>query len=401
MRVSCPLRDQIDQMQRDPQRIVISGAGVAGITLAQLLRRHGLHPTVMERTDPTGDEGYMIGLVPLDRPAFVDLGVEDAYRDHSVQINSYTVCGRHGRRIRTFSFPEVLGSFGEYRGLSHGTLLDVLSASDAPVSFGTTISALEQHDDGVTVTFADGSVAEVDTLVVAEGIHSTTRDLVVSPGQVTTFDSGWGGWVTWIDPDDDMDTYEEVWGARFFIGTYPVQGKIGVLVGGDRRDTRTGPREFVSRIRDELAGEDSRVRRGLEAVAGADGLYFWTFSDIRSDQWTFGRVELLGDTATGFLPTAGIGAGMAIESAHQLALFLRDVKTGDVPAALRAFEASQRPRVISAQANSRTLARLMFRRSTGLAVVRDTAIRFMPLRMVLGPIRKLIQTGPGHEPGVR
>jgi 2-polyprenyl-6-methoxyphenol hydroxylase-like FAD-dependent oxidoreductase len=76
-----------------------------------------------------------------------------------------------------------------------------------------------------------------------------------------------------------------------------------------------------------------------------------------------GRVALLGDAAAGFLPTAGIGAAMAMESAWVLGSLLADAALDRVPDALHRYEASQRPRVEAAQANSRQLARLMFTRS--------------------------------------
>jgi 2-polyprenyl-6-methoxyphenol hydroxylase-like FAD-dependent oxidoreductase len=61
---------------------------------------------------------------------------------------------------------------------------------------------------------------------------------------------------------------------------------------------------------------------------------------------------------------------------------------------LRNYENSQRPRVESAQDNSRALAKMMFRRSRLLAKIRDVAARFMTLKMALGPIRKLLETAP-------
>lgn len=100
---------------------------------------------------------------------------------------------------------------------------------------------------------------------------------------------------------------------------------------------------------------------------------------------------LVGDAAAGFLPTAGIGAGMAMESARVLTRMLRHADRAGLGRLLKAYEASQRPRVEAAQDNSRLLARLMFHRSRALAVLRDMAMRFVTVESALKPIQRLLQ----------
>lgn len=275
MRIACDAGGQIEQVQVDALRVVISGAGVAGVALAQLLRRQGMHPVVIEGASFNADKGYMLGLMPLVGPTMAGLGVEEAYRAHSVGVERYLLGGRHGQHVRTYDLGELVAAFGEYRGLSRGDLLDVLTADNAPVSFDTTIIAVTQIGDDVRVTLSTGEVVEADLLVIAEGIHSSTRDLVFAPDQISTYDSGWGGWVAWMPSDDASDLYEEIWGAGFFIGTYPVRGQIGAFIGGDRKDTCSSPATFVGRIHRDISSADLRVQRALEVVAKADDPYYW------------------------------------------------------------------------------------------------------------------------------
>ena len=105
-------------------------------------------------------------------------------------------------------------------------------------------------------------------------------------------------------------------------------------------------------------------------------------------------MALLGDAAAGFLPTAGIGAAMAMESAWVLGGLLAGATPDRVPDALRRYQASQRPRVEAAQANSRQLARLMFTRSRVLSGLRNTVARSIPLGTALRPITRLLQEQP-------
>ena len=88
---------------------------------------------------------------------------------------------------------------------------------------------------------------------------------------------------------------------------------------------------------------------------------------------------------------------MAMESAAVLGRLLCRGRADAVPELLRRFEARQRPRVEAAQQNSRALARLLFRTSRPVAMVRDVALQWIPLEFALGPIRRLHEDRPAQE----
>lgn len=374
-------------------RILVCGAGVAGVTVAQMLRRQGMTVVLVERASEALSAGYMLALMPMADAAIDGLGVRERYRNASIPIRRYAVDGHTGRRLREDPIESVVSSFGDYRGIDRGSLVDVLSGDGAPVTLGASVRGIADRGDVVEATLGGGVSAtthEFDAVIVAEGMHSRTRDLLGRA--VRGVDTGWGGWVVWTDVDDAPDVGEELWGAGCFAATYPVAGKLGVFLGGPRTDTAGGPTAFVERMRAQLQAATPRIERAMAAVAEAPDPYFWALRDIRARRWAVGRTVLLGDAASGFLPTAGIGAGMAMESAWLLAQMLRDADRGEVATVLRRFERLQRPRVTSAQRNSRMLAALMFRRSRVLAAAREAALRTVSVDRALGPIRKLLET---------
>ncbi|MGR6964369.1 FAD-dependent oxidoreductase [Geodermatophilus sp. URMC 61] len=387
------LSDQLVAVRDDPVRVLVVGAGVAGVTLAQYLRRAGSSPVLVDRRRPDAGLGYMLGLVPLVDPVLEHLGVVAAYRERSVPVRDYALRDQAGRPLRQYPLAGLL-EFGDYRGIERGELLAALGDAGGPVTYGTTVSALVQSADAVRAVFADGRTAEFDAVIAADGMRSTTRSLVVLPERVTGYDTGWGGWVGWAESDDAPDRYEECWGPGFFVGTYPVRGRVGVFVGGPRRATAEGAAGFAARVRGQLRADDRRIVHALEAVADGRSTHYWPLTDVRTGSWSSGRVGLVGDAAAGFLPTAGIGAAMAMESAAVLGRLLHRGAAGSVPELLRRYEACQRPRVESAQQSSRLLARLVFRTSRPVAVVRDVASRLVPLETVLGPIRRLLVDRP-------
>lgn len=398
------LDEQLRAADQDPLRVLVAGAGVAGRTVAQLLRRGGLHPVLVERSGEDAGAGYMLALMAMADPVIGELGVRERYLAASVGLGRYGIRSHTGRPLRIDRLNEVLGRFGDYRGISRSGLLEVLSGDGGALTRDTRITGIHESGGGVEVALRSGADrvdAEFDLVIAADGLHSTTRDLL--PGGAEEVDTGWGGWVAWVAPDADLDLGEELWGAGFFVGSYPVLDRIGVFVGGPRAATGVGPARFAANVRRRLQTCDGRLDRILDAVARAETPYYWPLTDVRARNWVSGRTVLLGDAAAGFLPTAGIGAGMAMESAWVLATALRSATAAELPALLRTYVAAQRPRVEAAQDTSRRLARLMFRRGRTFAAVRDLAMSAVSIDVALGPIRKLLETrpSPGFRPAPR
>jgi 2-polyprenyl-6-methoxyphenol hydroxylase-like FAD-dependent oxidoreductase len=394
---STPLGNQLEAVRGDRLRVLVIGAGIAGLTLTQLLRRDGLHPVLIERSGPEAPSGYMLALMPLVDPVLAELGLTDEYRARSVRMDRYRIRDRHGALTREYAMGRLLDTYGDYRGISRGELMELLSSRGGTVVNDTTVEALHQDAAEVTATFRtpEGEAeAAFDAVIAADGLHSSTRGLILPDDRVRAYDTGWGGWVVWTDTDADADLGEELWGTGWFVGTYPVKDRLGVIVCVPRSEEQAGLAAFAARVRREVPHAGSRMDRVLAQVGDGREHYFWSLLDRRSARWGAGRVGLVGDAAAGFLPTAGIGAGMAIESAGVLAEQLKDCAPGQVVSALNAYERIEKPRVEAAQKNSRQLARLMFNTGRTATVLRDTATRFVPLGAALRPIRRLLESGP-------
>lgn len=397
MLIDVPWKTQSAQARDDELRVLVVGAGIAGITVAQLLRRQGLHPVLVERHRDEGHPGYMVALMPIVDAALDELGVRDDYRARSAPLGRYRVLSHRGRPIRTDSMADVLDVYGDYQGISRSELIRALSGDGCDVAFGTTVSALCEQDGVVTATLDGGDAtasAEFDLVIAADGIRSATRSLVLGDGPLDEVDTEWGGWIVWADLDDDPDLGSEVWGDGFFIGSYPVKDALGIFVGGRNDQLEAGPVAYDERVRRALRTVTDRTDRALRTLLAEPDPYYWSLTDVRAPTWSVGRTVLLGDAAAGFLPTAGIGAAMAIESAWMLAGALRGATVPDVAARVARYETVQRPRVEAAQDNSRQLARLMFRGGGLVATARDVAVRLMSIESAIGPIRRLLADQP-------
>ncbi|WP_421874236.1 FAD-dependent oxidoreductase [Mycolicibacterium wolinskyi] len=198
MLTSTTLQEQYRSATADKLRILIVGAGIAGLTAAGLLRRAGHHPVVIERAPDGAPPGYMLALMPIADSALDDLGARAAYRAASVPFEDYGMRAHTGRLMRVDSMSRVLGSSGDYRGISRGALIDVLSGAQCPVTLDSTVTAIAETESAAHVTIAEAGDThrlEFDLVVIADGIRSRTRDLVLA-GRRSTWSTrdGAAGW---------------------------------------------------------------------------------------------------------------------------------------------------------------------------------------------------------------
>lgn len=185
---------------------------------------------------------------------------------------------------------------------------------------------------------------------------------------------------------------KEYWGASSFMGLYPVKDKIGIILGGPNEVAKKhGLQNFAHKIKEEIRPEFEVLHDSLDVLASIENPYYWEMHDCRTQEWQKGNVILLGDAACGFLPTAGVGASMAMDAAAALADELSRTDKKHLEYGLQLYIKRQKDRVEKAQKDSRKLAKLMFVKSNLIAGIRDYAIRFYSIQQLVKNISKTLE----------
>lgn len=378
-------------------RILIVGAGIAGLTLAALLKRRGFSPTIVEKQYEISNIGHMLGIYPLGSKVLYGLGLMQEFLDRSVPSDHYMLCTSNGDVIHHFSLKQTFDPYGPNRSCTRGALIDVLlqGCDDIPILMGVEVTSLDAKGDVVEVTLSDNSQEEYDLVVGADGIHSHVRDLILTPEEYSIFDTGWGGWVWWTDdPKLTPGTAIEFWGSGHMLGIYPTEYKFGAFAISSSKKGKTTP---YSGLRSDIRQEFSDLIKPYPVVfeqipMDSTQMTYWPLKDVRSEVWHRKNVVLIGDAAVGFLPTSDAGASMAMESAAVLADELTRTDRYHLDWALQLFEKRRKPRVQAAQDDSRNLAKHMFVKSILSSQIRNFMLRKQSVKSLSESIDKTFQT---------
>jgi FAD-dependent urate hydroxylase len=372
-------------------QIVIAGAGIGGLTLAALLQRRGLKPVIVDRAPDFSHAGYMLGLYPIGNRVLHGLGLFDRFVAESAPMATYCVYNGHCQLVHEYDLGAIGQRLGPIRQIARTELLGVLreGCKDADLRMSATVAQAIDTGEVVEIKLSDGTEMLADLLVGADGVHSAIRRDHIGEAEVHA--THWGAWVWWADRSlTPSDTVAEYWGAGRLVGVYPTRHKIGLVAAGPI--AQIGP-EVVGDDSAELKGRFGELAKRLAPAfarmpARTAEIFFWKLEDCRAPAWHKGRVVLLGDSACGFLPTAGIGASMAMESAAVLADELDRTDAHYLPNALSLYEKRRRKRAEAAQDDSRKIAKLMFVESLPLAWGRDQLMKMYSLEMLAGQIAK-------------
>lgn len=373
-------------------KLLIVGGGIAGLTLAAALEQRGIGAEIVERAHGYGGVGYALSVWPAGLNVLNSLGLRDQLAGLGVPPDVYYATDERGRPLIEANFAAFSSQYGDILYMSRASLIDTLRAAvGSPVTFGRSIAQLRQTSDTVAVTFNDGSTSEYDAVLGADGLRSETRRLVF--GDLPLSYHGVTGWAFWTNLDLGRDT-REIYGPGLYMGFFPSQERpCCFAAAASPRSVADDPATRRVRLESLFSGVPDWARSAL-ATCTDPTIWHDDFLDVRLPRWTQGRVALVGDAAHAVLPSAGVGASLAIESAYVLADELSRAPSIRLPEALARYERRRRARADRVQSQSRQLM-WMIRPRNPLAIgFRNTIMRRV------SPARFLSMFEPLMDPSI-
>ena len=338
-------------------RVLVSGASIAGPTLAYWLSRNDFNVTVVERSPALRKAGGHA--VDLFKPAMhiaEKMGVlaeVEAKATGTEVIEAY----REGRDRRyVIDIGRLMSAVSDrHVEIMRDDLSQILYDAchdNVDFRFGESITAIVEDTDGVDVAFESGSSERFDLVIGADGLHSNVRRLVFGPE--SDFTTWIGAYLAVASVPNYLDLRDRTvmtCGVDRMAGLYS-DAQMGdaraIFMFRPRHELDYDYRDMAAQkllLRKAFDGFGPHVTRLLEEADRADAFYLDSITQLRMDSWSRGRVSLVGDAGYCPGPAVGGSTSLAVVGAYVLAGELA-VADGDHTRAFAAYEKAMADYVI-------------------------------------------------------
>lgn len=345
-------------------RVVVAGAGIAGLAFAAALHRAGIDCHVYEQAEELTEVGAGVQVAPNATRLLHRLGLPDllgavAVAPEAIEMRRWD----DGRLLQRTELGSLCRNrFGApyytvHRADLHSCLLSLVPADR--IHLGARLGAVTQGIDEARLHLADGTTVVADLVVGADGIRSIAREQIVVDQPRYSGQTIYRGLVPadlvpflltsprvqlWFGPDQHCVCYPVSSGRQVSFGA--------TVSASDWQEESWTAKGDVARLAAAYAGWHPDVTRLIDA---AETVSRWALHDRESiGRLSSGRVAVIGDAAHPMLPFQAQGANQAIEDAIVLAICLIDAGPGGLSEALRRYEEIRLPRTTRIQQQSRS-----------------------------------------------
>ena len=337
------------------KEVLVSGASIAGLSIAYWMNRSGYKVTVVEVAPAPRMGGTAVDLQGSTIDVVKRMGIYEQLKSGALNLETIVFKDTNDATVGSIAVERK----GEEIEIERSELVRILLAQlkgEVAFVFNNSITGLDETADNIMATFKDGSEKAFDLVFGCDGTHSGVRKIWF--GDESEFSHFLGAYFS-------ISIVEKLLVAQNTIQFYNVPGKVYMLnaykhktdivfcflseeeIPYDYRDV--GQQRKI--ILEQFEEQGWRTTGLLKEVADAENFYFDKFCQIKMPSWTKGRVALVGDAAYCASPAAGRGGSLAMDGAAALADALQ-VHDGDYELAFQDYNRNLRPLIEEVQADA-------------------------------------------------
>ena len=354
--------------------VIIIGGGIAGPAIALFLKKIGITSTIYEAYPHIDDIGGGMQIAPNGMNVLKEIGVADRIFKSGALASEMCFRNDRGRvlaRIRN-GRTEKCGqpAVAIARSILHQILVDEVVQQGIQVEYQKRLKNISETNDKKAIAqFEDGTTAEGDFVIGADGLRSRTRDILLpnSPKPFYTGMLGIGGFAAQsaipTSNPRDKTTMHMTFGPGGFFGycnCSPSEESELLWWSNLPRAEEMTKAQLAAISTEDMRQELLAIHRDWHEPIAAllmntptifkGGIY-----DIATlPTWHSDRIVLIGDAAHAMGPHSGQGASLALEDAMYLVKLLRQ-SPGQLPQVFAQFERDRRPRVEQINAQTRRI----------------------------------------------
>lgn len=365
---------------------MISGAGIAGTTLAFWLKKFGFKPTLVEHAPELRKGGYAIDFMGAGFDVAEKMGLIPAMQKADLNISNIAFVDENSRVKGSMNYRKIKEVLNDRAiSLLRSDLAKVIYQNldkETEIIFDDSIQEITQDDEKVTVTLKSGLTRSFDLLVGADGLHSNIRNLIF--GEESQFEKYYGYYTSSFTIDDFFD------GGREFsmfnvpnkqIAAYTLnEGRAATFFIFTSSDKIDYPHHDIEKqkqiLKNEFQNGGWKCDELLSKIDSASDFYFDSVSQIKMEHWSKGRITLVGDACCCPSLLSGKGSTLAMVGAYILAGELK-LANGDYKVAFAEYENSFKPFIDKKQKSAQSFAKSFVPKSNFGIWMRNQLFRLM------------------------
>jgi 2-polyprenyl-6-methoxyphenol hydroxylase-like FAD-dependent oxidoreductase len=305
-------------------KVIISGAGIAGLTCAIWLGKNGFKPIIIEKSPTIRAHGFIVSLSHKSFRFAKELGLLNKLIDRGAGIKESCYCDKNNRPMLTLDYQRLFDGLDIVQIMRDE--LEMVLYEEAKelceFRFGNSLTNVVQNEGKIDVELKDGSAETCDVLIGADGLHSVTRFLVFEESEIEKKYFGIFSSAYRLDNVLGLQNrFENHMEQNRYMCVYTTgEGDLAcVFIWKSDKKEAPPEGERLSMIAEAYKGCPNTVQQVINNHPGDENIYIDPLIQIRMNKWHKGNVVLLGDAAHCLTLLSGQGASTAFWDASVLA----------------------------------------------------------------------------------
>ena len=364
--------------------VLIVGAGIAGLTLADQLEQQGYSVLIVEQAPGPRTEGYMMDFMGAGYDVAERIGLLPDLESIHYPIETLNTIRPDGTIKYSLRYKDVRAllnnrHFNFMRGDLERILLERVK-DRIQIRYSTTVTSIQQDNSMVHVVLSDETTLDVDLLVGADGIHSKVRSMAF--GESDQF-IRYMGYNTAAFTFPRTSTYKSVYSfdslaePKRQVTLYSIEGDrlaAFFLFNKEKPSGRISREQAIEELRANYGDMGWVVPDVLKEANNASDFYYDDVSQVEMSRWVKGRIVLVGDACQCVSLVAGQGASLAMAGPYTLARCL-EKSNGNLSRGSADYEEIMVPQVTKVQSSARKFASFYFPETRWQLFFRDLIMR--------------------------
>ncbi len=363
-------------------KILISGGGIAGLTVANFLRRRGHEIVIIDKAREFSNAGFVLSLKSFGVEIMRELDLEEKLRSIATHSNFANFFRMDGKLVRELSYEVINRNLADSilatRGGIHRVLLDAIS-DEVEIRYGTTIRSSVQNGNKVNVQLSDNTDMTADLLIISEGLRSPTRNKIWNQSPVEDFQVFYAAGRLQGRHTYRVGCFQTYRGIKKMLAILPLSENELALQCYIHHSADIDNIDAIEKgiLSDSFKDFNATVIDIVKKLEINGGIFSDKIGMVHIPDLHKGRVVLLGDA--GYCPTSfsGMGASLAIYGAKALDHFIHE-SPADIEGALNEFNHLMQPIILKFQNNARKNARTYLPMNNTSLTLNNILFKYVP-----------------------